>query len=245
MPCYVDTATAAMPANITEVGIIILSGGQGSRMGGVDKGLCIYQQTTLIEQVLAQLSKQYRQLRRTDSKQKKNGGRFAPDVLPIFISANRNIGFYEQLGQPVISDIYNDFCGPLAGIDSVINAYQQGWLGSHHNKITRWITYPVDSPLVPENYLQTMLALTPEQIGVWHAGARDHYANLSMAHTAVGSLRDYLQQGHRSIRGWLESSECALQAVGQSTNNNRSAKDSNAINSFVNLNYQADLAIKA
>jgi molybdenum cofactor guanylyltransferase len=73
---------------------LILAGGRGSRMGGVDKGLQTYQGGPLAMHALMRL---------------------APQVGEAMINANRNLGAYESLGVPVWPDALPDFAGPLAG----------------------------------------------------------------------------------------------------------------------------------
>lgn len=77
--------------NITAV---ILAGGQGSRMGGQDKGLIDFQGQPIVGRLIDQLRKQN---------------------IDIVINANRNQATYEQYGVPVISDDMDNFQGPLAG----------------------------------------------------------------------------------------------------------------------------------
>jgi len=79
------------PADITAV---ILAGGKGSRMGGQDKGLVVYQGQTLIGHVITALKQQTQQ---------------------IVINANRSREEYAAFGYPVVEDSLNDFQGPLAG----------------------------------------------------------------------------------------------------------------------------------
>ena len=73
---------------------LILAGGRGSRMGGVDKGLQNFHGMPLAMHALMRL---------------------APQVGDIMINANRNLGAYEALGAPVWPDALPDFAGPLAG----------------------------------------------------------------------------------------------------------------------------------
>jgi molybdopterin-guanine dinucleotide biosynthesis protein A len=73
---------------------LILAGGRGSRMGGVDKGLQNFHGMPLAMHALMRL---------------------APQVGEIMINANRNLGAYEALGAPVWPDALPDFAGPLAG----------------------------------------------------------------------------------------------------------------------------------
>jgi molybdenum cofactor guanylyltransferase len=73
---------------------LILSGGRGSRMGGVDKGLQNHHGMPLALNALLRLS---------------------PQVGHLLINANRNLGAYEAMGAPVWPDSPPDFAGPLAG----------------------------------------------------------------------------------------------------------------------------------
>jgi molybdopterin-guanine dinucleotide biosynthesis protein A len=73
---------------------LILAGGRGSRMGGVDKGLQPYQGTALALHALLRLG---------------------PQVGELLINANRNLSAYESMGAAVWPDSLPDFAGPLAG----------------------------------------------------------------------------------------------------------------------------------
>ncbi len=79
------------PADITG---LILAGGRGSRMGGVDKGLQPYRGLPMALHTLMRL---------------------APQVGEVLINANRNLGAYESFGVPVWPDSSADFPGPLGG----------------------------------------------------------------------------------------------------------------------------------
>ena len=73
---------------------LILAGGRGSRMGGVDKGLQNHHGVPLAMHALMRLS---------------------PQVGELMINANRNLGAYESMGAPVWPDTLSDYAGPLAG----------------------------------------------------------------------------------------------------------------------------------
>ena len=73
---------------------LVLAGGRGSRMGGVDKGLQNYQGMPLAMHALLRLS---------------------PQVGHLMINANRNLAAYESMGAPVWPDPIADYPGPLAG----------------------------------------------------------------------------------------------------------------------------------
>ncbi len=73
---------------------LVLAGGRGSRMGGVDKGLQNHRGMPLAMHALLRLS---------------------PQVGEVMINANRNLGAYESMGVPVWPDALADYPGPLAG----------------------------------------------------------------------------------------------------------------------------------
>ncbi|MBV7482911.1 molybdenum cofactor guanylyltransferase MobA [Bordetella sp. BOR01] len=79
----------------TDITGLILAGGRGSRMGGVDKGLQNYLGMPMAVHALLRLS---------------------PQVGQAMINANRNLGAYEAMGVPVWPDNLPDFAGPLAGL---------------------------------------------------------------------------------------------------------------------------------
>lgn len=73
---------------------LVLAGGRGSRMGGLDKGLQYFEDEPLALRALQRL---------------------APQVSTTLLSANRNTLTYEFFGAPVVSDDVADYPGPLAG----------------------------------------------------------------------------------------------------------------------------------
>lgn len=73
---------------------LVLAGGRGSRMGGVDKGLVPYGGVPLALHALRRLT---------------------PQVGSAMLNANRHLDAYEAMGVPVWPDAGSDFPGPLAG----------------------------------------------------------------------------------------------------------------------------------
>lgn len=74
---------------------LILAGGRGSRMGGVDKGLQIHRGRPLAAHALERLR---------------------PQVGPLMVNANRHLERYRAMGVPVWPDEVPDYPGPLAGM---------------------------------------------------------------------------------------------------------------------------------
>ncbi|MDR9440086.1 MAG: molybdenum cofactor guanylyltransferase MobA [Halomonas sp.] len=86
---------------------LILAGGQGSRMGGRDKGLEPFAGRPLVTHVRERLA-----------------GR----VAEVLINANRNADAYAPLADRVIQDAEGGFQGPLMGIYSGLRAATTPWL---------------------------------------------------------------------------------------------------------------------
>jgi molybdopterin-guanine dinucleotide biosynthesis protein A len=79
----------------TDITGVVLSGGQGRRMGGVDKGWVELAGKPMIAHVL---------------------NRFVPQVGDVLINANQNLERYATFGVPVVPDAVGGFAGPLAGL---------------------------------------------------------------------------------------------------------------------------------
>ena len=92
-PTVTPTAipTAIPPEHITG---LVLAGGRGSRMGGIDKGLQNHLGMPLALHTLLRLG---------------------PQVGHSMVNANRNLGAYDAMGVPVWPDALLDYPGPLAG----------------------------------------------------------------------------------------------------------------------------------
>ncbi|MGJ7457378.1 molybdenum cofactor guanylyltransferase MobA [Halomonas sp. MA07-2] len=86
---------------------LILAGGQGRRMGGVDKGLVAFHGRPLVAHV---------------------GERLAGRVAEVLINANRSQAQYAALADRVIEDAEGGFQGPLMGIYSGLRAAATPWL---------------------------------------------------------------------------------------------------------------------
>jgi len=92
------------PALITGV---VLAGGRGARMGGVDKGLQHFHGVPLALHALRRLQ---------------------PQVGTCMINANRHLDTYRQFGVPVQPDMLPDHAGPLAGFATALGRCHTPWL---------------------------------------------------------------------------------------------------------------------
>lgn len=80
---------------------VVLAGGLGRRMGGVDKGLQLLNGRPLVSHVIERL---------------------VPQVDELLINANQNSERYASFGHRVVPDQIPDFAGPLAGLHAALSA---------------------------------------------------------------------------------------------------------------------------
>ena len=107
---------------------VLLAGGRAERMGGRDKGLLPLADEPLITHGVRRLR---------------------PQVAELLISANRHHDVYRGYGCRVIADDPSlRFRGPLAGVLAALRAAETPYL----------LTAPCDSPWLPADYAQRMLA---------------------------------------------------------------------------------------
>ena len=160
---------------------LILAGGRGERMGGADKGWVVHEGRPLIVSVVE---------------------RFAPQVGPLLISANRNVELYSALGTVVEDDTSavngEPFAGPLIGVLT-------GLRRSH----TEWVAIvPCDAPRVPLNLVQS-LASAASNAGAEAACARASDQLQPIFALVKTHLTDNLARaigaGERAMHRWLES----------------------------------------
>jgi len=98
------TNVTIAPQDITG---LVLAGGRGSRMGGVDKGLQNHLGMPLALHAMLRL---------------------APQVGHVLINANRNLAAYEAMGVPVWPDALAEYPGPLAGMLAGLEHCETPWL---------------------------------------------------------------------------------------------------------------------
>ncbi|NQZ53021.1 MAG: molybdenum cofactor guanylyltransferase [Piscirickettsiaceae bacterium] len=181
---------------------VILAGGQARRMGGDDKGLILFKQKPLISYAIEALE---------------------PQVDQLIINANRNIDHYQALGYPVVSDTLDDFCGPLAGMLSAMQAVNTDYI----------LTSPCDSPYISLQLRQRMmetLLLEQADIAVASDGDRLQPVFSLISCHLQSDLADYLSQGNRKIDLWLAQHKLAI------------VDFSDQIDCFVNFNRPEDLS---
>jgi molybdopterin-guanine dinucleotide biosynthesis protein A len=158
-------------------------------MGGVDKGMQMFNGQTLVERAITRLQQQ-------------SSG--APGLIAI--NANRNQDRYATLGTPVWSDMVPDYAGPLAGFLSAMQQCQ-----GHYAYV---LSVPCDSPLFPLDLLERLAAaLVAEKAEIAVALGPDVQADGSMVlrpqpvfclmqSKLANSLQTFISEGGRKIGAW-------------------------------------------
>ena len=170
------------PAGTEPITALLLAGGRGSRMGGVDKGLQNFRGAPLALHALLRLQQQ---------------------TLPpadVMINANRNLAAYEAFGVPVWPDTLPDFAGPLAGFLTGLERCETPLL----------LTLPCDVPHFPLSLCERLAqALQAEQAEIAMAVAPEDDGQLRpqpvfclLRAELMESLVRFTHGGGRKIDAW-------------------------------------------
>lgn len=181
------TSTTLPPDDITG---LILAGGRGSRMGGIDKGLQTFQGMPLALHALLRLG---------------------PQVGALMINANRNLAAYESMGAPVWPDALADYPGPLAGFLAGLERCETPYLVTVPCDSP---SFPLDlvarlaQGLVAEDAdLAVAATREPDAAGVLQVQAQPVFC--LMKATLMESLVVFTQSGQRKIDRWTRQHRCA------------------------------------
>ena len=170
-----------MPGPIAREDItgVVLAGGRGSRMGGVDKGLQNFRGMPLALHTMLRL---------------------APQVGEAMINANRNLAAYESFGVPVWPDGIADYAGPLAGFLTALERCETPYL------LTVPCDTPLFPPDLAHRLAQ---ALVREDAQVAMAAAREEDGQVRtqpvfclIARELMESLVRFTHEGGRKIDRW-------------------------------------------
>lgn len=161
---------------------VILAGGRGSRMGGVDKGLAPFAGRPLVEWVMAAL---------------------APQVDQLLISANRNLDVYRAYGHAVVTDLEPGYQGPLVGMLSAMRAAGEGWI------LTLPCDGPL-APRDLRSRLADALTGQRSEIAVATDGQRTQFVHALLPVSLAPSLERFLASGGRRIADWYAGQRVAL-----------------------------------
>jgi molybdenum cofactor guanylyltransferase len=157
---------------MTGVSGIVLAGGQGRRMGGIDKGLKALRGKPMVEWVLARL---------------------APQVDEVVINANQNLEIYKKLGYPVVTDEISGFAGPLAGLHAGLKA------AKHDLVVTVPCDSPF---LPEDLVSRLQRSLGERDLAVAKTGDQPHPVFALVRKSVLADLEAFLAGGGRKIDAW-------------------------------------------
>jgi molybdopterin-guanine dinucleotide biosynthesis protein A len=169
------------PENITAV---ILAGGLGRRMGGLDKGLQLIHGKPMVQHVM---------------------NRLQPQVGKVLINANRHLDDYKGFGVPICSDSISGYVGPLAGIHAALLQTNTPYLVSvpcdspllPNDLVSRL------SVAVSEHNADAAVVVTGDS-----EQRQRHPVFLLLKSDLRSSLEHYLNNGGRKVDDWLTSLNC-------------------------------------
>ncbi|MGR3290892.1 MAG: molybdenum cofactor guanylyltransferase MobA, partial [Paracoccaceae bacterium] len=162
---------------------VILAGGQARRMGGGDKCLLEISGSSILSHVIK---------------------RIAPQVGELAINANGDPLRFTSYKLPVISDSFDGFAGPLAGILTAMEwAAEQG--------AERVVTVAADTPYFPTDLVARLLSAVGVDRPIALAATMDENRGL-LRHPTFGlwpvdlrgDLRAALQGGTRKVVAWTD-----------------------------------------
>lgn len=154
---------------------LVLAGGKGSRIGGVDKGLINFNNKPLVSYSLKALR---------------------PCVKTLFISANNHIKQYQQYA-PVIQDELVNFQGPLAGIHIALKSIKADYLVILPCD-TPFITHIIVKKLIRQTLLKKA------KIGLIYDGKKLQ-PTITIIHTSLATdLNCFLLSNKRKLFSWQQ-----------------------------------------
>ena len=156
---------------------VILAGGMGRRMGGVDKGLQVLRGKTMVSWVIERLQ---------------------PQVSALIINANQNLERYAEFGCPVVPDQIPDFAGPLAGLHAALSAAQTPLVA------TAPCDSPfLPKDLISR--LFSALTVTNSDLAVARTFDQPHPVFCLCKREVLAHLTEFLQSGGRKIDRWYST----------------------------------------
>jgi molybdopterin-guanine dinucleotide biosynthesis protein A len=174
LPWPHDPASSTQKRGVTG---LVLAGGQGTRMGSLDKGLVLLQGRPLIKHVVE---------------------RFAPQVAELLINANRNVAEYEALGHPVIRDQIEGFAGPLAGLHA-------GLMHAEHPLVATVPCDSPFLPFDLVSRLNQALDAGRHDLAVARTDHQPHPVFALTRRSVLPHLARFLAAGGRKIDAWYAS----------------------------------------
>lgn len=167
---------SAAPPRLPLTGLV-LAGGIGLRMGGVEKALLSLHGRPLLAHVV---------------------DRLRPQVDEILVNANGDAAQFSGFGDRVIRDEIDGRVGPLAGLHAGLMQAAHAWVLAVPCDAPR---LPHD---LGARLMQAIQAHGAE-LAVARAAGRLHPVFCLVSTALATPLRDYLAEGGRAVMGWIDT----------------------------------------
>jgi molybdopterin-guanine dinucleotide biosynthesis protein A len=171
-----------MGKNIAQTVGVVLCGGRSSRMGGGDKCLLPFGDTTILHRVVQRLQ---------------------PQVRTMSINANSEPSRFSAYGVPVLDDGVPGFAGPLAGVLSGMR-WAAGFPGCDS-----LLSVAGDTPFFPGNLagrLAESASQAPGLIAVATSGGRRHPVFALWPISLADRLEHFLSaEGNRRVNAFIDT----------------------------------------
>lgn len=158
---------------------VVLAGGQGRRMGGVDKGLQPFRGKPMAQWAIERL---------------------APQVDELIVNANQHPADYARFGYRVVPDELAGFAGPLAGLHAGMKAAR------HELVVTAPCDSPF---LPLDLVARLRRSLGANELAVAKTGAQPHPVFSLVLRAVLPHLEAFLAAGGRKIDAWYATLKVA------------------------------------
>jgi molybdopterin-guanine dinucleotide biosynthesis protein A len=172
----IEPVAQRTPGTVPVTGVV-LAGGLGRRMGGVDKGLQLLDGRPMVAQVIERLQ---------------------PQVDELLINANQNLDRYAAFGHRVVPDSIEGFAGPLAGLE-------RGLANATHGLVATVPCDSPFLPADLVIRLYEALATGGADLAVARTGSQPHPVFCLCRRELHANLAAYLAGGGRKIDHWYSS----------------------------------------
>ena len=169
-----EAPLTVIPPSLLTVGV--LSGGEGQRVGGEDKGLLVFNGKPLLEWMLL-AAKQH-----------------CPNAA-VLISANRNLEQYSRYAASVTDSPAQQ--GPLAGIAALLERCHTEWL------LTLPCDCPKLPPNFGDKLAQFLHNAEDAKAAVVNDGTRNQNAVMLIRKSELTGLQEHLSTGGGAIHKWI------------------------------------------
>jgi len=156
---------------------VVLAGGLGRRMGGVDKGLQPLRGKPMVQWAIERLT---------------------PQVDEVLINANQNVDTYAAFGHRVIPDEIGGYAGPLAGL-------HRGLSEALHERVATVPCDSPFLPHDLVARLRAAMDVENAELAVARTGDQLHPVFCICRRSVLPSLTAFLESGGRKIDAWYSA----------------------------------------